>query len=162
MKEFQSAIGQLDASAAGDLLDGGTIEVLGESFSSEEIQVLRQAKPGSSVVSDRYISIELDCELTPALIEEGYAREIVNRVQQARKEQGLQVSDRILLQLRGDTGLLAAAQNHRDYVSGEVLAVELNATANNVVANDEASWVSVSIDDKALELQFWKSDAAAD
>jgi len=162
MKEFQAAIGQLDAAAAAALLDGGSIEVLGESFNGDEIQVLRQAKAGSSVVSDRYISIDLDCALTPALVAEGYAREIVNRVQQARKEQGLQVADRIALQLRGDEQLLAAAHAHHDYLCGEVLAVELNASPGTWVDQKGVEWQSASVDGKSLELQFWPCVADKD
>ena len=164
MKEFQAAIGQLDAGAAAVLLEGGTVELLGERFNNEEIQVLRQARAGSSVLSDRYISIELDCELTPQLVEEGYAREIVNRVQQARKEQGLAVADRIHLQLRGDAQLLAAAQANAEYICGEVLALEMELLAPTqedgvAVADEAAAWSNATIDNKPLELRFWKVEA---
>ena len=125
MKEFQKEINSLDSSNALALLDGGTVTVLGEEFDGEEIAVQRQAKKGSNALSDRYVSIDLDCELTPALIAEGYAREVVNRVQQARKDQGFDVSDRIELRLTGDETLLDAVRAHVDYVQKEVLAVQI-------------------------------------
>ena len=53
---------------------------------------------------------------------EGLAREIVHAVQNARKEAGLQVTDRIELVLGGEQELLAAAREHQPYLSGEVLA----------------------------------------
>ena len=143
MKEFQQAINALDEASALTLLDGGTITVLGETFNAEEISVQRQAKHGSNAVSDRFVSIELDCELTPALVQEGYAREIVNRVQQARKDAGFAVSDRIELTLAGDAELLEAASTHRDYLMGEVLASDLG--------NGEGS-VEATIDGRALQI----------
>ena len=149
MKEFQKAIAQLDEAAALKLLDGESVTVLGEQFGPEEINVQRQAKAGSEAVSDRYVSIELDCELTPELIQEGYARELVNRVQQARKDQGFDVSDRIELVLAGDSVLLAAAETHKDYLQREVLAVSLTTAA----AADHA----VTIDGKALTLSLSKA-----
>ena len=126
MKAFTRAIGELDAGSAATLLAGGEVTIDGESFTGDEIQVLRQAKEGSGAVSDQYISIALDCEVTPALKEEGYAREIVNRVQQARKDSGFEVTNRIELHLGGDPVLLAAAETHRDYIMGEVLALQLD------------------------------------
>jgi len=125
MKEFQKEINALDSSNALVLLDGGKVTVLGEEFGSEEIAVQRQAKEGSNALSDRYVSIDLDCELTPELIAEGYAREVVNRVQQARKDQGFDVSDRIELRITGDGQLLDAVRAHVDYLQKEVLAVQI-------------------------------------
>ncbi|GIS19567.1 MAG: hypothetical protein CM15mP120_14830 [Pseudomonadota bacterium] len=46
-------------------------------------------------MSNRQIAVDLDCQLTPELIRGGYAREVVNRIQRARKDQGFDVSDRI-------------------------------------------------------------------
>ena len=153
MKEFQKEISALDSSAALALLDGGTVTVLGEEFSATEIAVQRQARKGSNAVSDRYVSIDLDCELTPALVAEGYAREVVNRVQQARKEQGFDVADRIVLSLSGDEELLEAVRAHVDYLQGEVLATQVEfgaaATATNAIV--------ASVDGKALELDLVKA-----
>ena len=56
---------------------------------------------------------------------EGYAREVVNRVQQARKDQGFDVSDRIDLHVSGDEELLDAIRAHASYLQKEVLAVNL-------------------------------------
>lgn len=149
MKEFQKEILALDSSAALALLDGGTVTVLGEEFGAHEIAVQRQARKGSNAVSDRYVSIDMNCELTPELVAEGYAREVVNRVQQARKDQGLDVSDRIALQLGGDAQLLAAVQTHIGYVQGEVLAVSVEPTAQD--------GLSASVDGKDLLMVIKKA-----
>jgi len=69
------------------------------------------------------IGLDLDCELTPELIRGGYAREMVNRIQRARKDQGFDVSDRIEVVFSAQGELDVAADEHRDYIMGEVLAV---------------------------------------
>ncbi len=67
------------------------------------------------------LALELDDELR----REGLAREIVHAVQNARKEAGLEITDRIELVLGGDDELLAAARAHEGYVGGETLATTL-------------------------------------
>jgi isoleucyl-tRNA synthetase len=66
--------------------------------------------------------VVLDTEVTPALAAEGLARDVVRAVQQARREAGLDVSDRIALVLGGDEDVRAALEQHRDLVAREVLA----------------------------------------
>ncbi|HWI66412.1 MAG TPA: isoleucine--tRNA ligase [Symbiobacteriaceae bacterium] len=67
----------------------------------------------------------VDPVLTPDLLREGLAREVVNRLQRYRKELGLAVEDRVTLRLDGSPELLAALAEHREYVAGEVQAVAL-------------------------------------
>jgi isoleucyl-tRNA synthetase len=64
-------------------------------------------------------------ELDEELRREGLAREVVHAIQNARKQAGLAVSDRIALRLAGDEALLEAARAHQDYVAGEVLATSV-------------------------------------
>ena len=61
----------------------------------------------------------------PALAEEGLARDVVRPVQQARRDAGLVVTDRIRLRLDGDPGVLDAVRAHEAHVAGQVLAVEI-------------------------------------
>ncbi len=84
-----------------------------------------RAPEGYSVEREGAHAVALDLAIDDELREEGYAREIVHAVQNARKSAGLQVEDRIELSLRGDLELLRAAETHRDYIAGETLAVEL-------------------------------------
>ncbi|NKC01403.1 MAG: isoleucine--tRNA ligase [Pseudomonadales bacterium] len=127
MKRFQKAIATLDADAIAQLQAEGEIELEGEKFSSEEIEVLQRAREGTDTVSNSRIAVDLDCQLTPELIRGGYAREMVNRIQRARKEDGLDVSDRIHVVYAADGDLSAAAEEHSTYISGEVLALEWQA-----------------------------------
>ncbi|MGD8830029.1 MAG: isoleucine--tRNA ligase [Pseudomonadales bacterium] len=123
MKAFQALIGSLDAEQIATLQRTGTIELDGETFDTGEIQVLQQPRPGTSTVSNRFISVDLDCTLDEELIRGGYAREIVNRIQQRRKEMGLKVADRITVVYEGDPELVQAAKDHREYTAGATLAL---------------------------------------
>ena len=67
------------------------------------------------------LALELDDELR----REGLAREIVHAVQNARRQAGLDVSDRIVLALAGDAALLEAAREHEEYLAGETLATSV-------------------------------------
>ncbi len=69
--------------------------------------------------------VVLDTIVTPELEAEGLARDVVRAVQQARKDAGLDVSDRIRLEIEGDGIAVLAMREHRDLIAGETLAVEL-------------------------------------
>jgi isoleucyl-tRNA synthetase len=126
MKAFAARIRNLDAEAIAELHANGSIDLDGEPFDTDEIEVLQQPRPGTDVVSNSRISVALDCELTAELIEGGRAREIVNRIQRARKDMDLHVADRIVVRCDGDEGLLSAVANHRDYIMRETLATTLD------------------------------------
>ncbi|MGY5763908.1 isoleucine--tRNA ligase [Brachybacterium sp. DNPG3] len=73
--------------------------------------------------------VVLDTRVTPELEAEGAARDVVRAIQAARREAGLDISDRILLTVDGDEAVTAAVAAHRDLVAGEVLAVGLEVPA---------------------------------
>jgi len=127
MKEFGAKIAQLDRDRLDALQESGSIEIDGETFGLDEIQVLREPKPGTHTLSNRFISIDLDCTLDDDLIAEGMAREAVNRIQRTRKEMNLNVADRIAVVFDGESAVRAAVARYRDYVAGEVLATRFDA-----------------------------------
>ncbi|MEY5017764.1 MAG: hypothetical protein RL431_813 [Actinomycetota bacterium] len=69
--------------------------------------------------------VVLDTVVSPELAAEGLARDVIRAVQQARKDAGLDVSDRIRLQIQGDAVAVAALREHQGLVTGETLSVEL-------------------------------------
>ena len=121
MREFQPLIETLSSAGIDSLQADGAIELKGERFGPDEIRVLQRARPGTGAVSNRFIGVALDCTLDDSLVRGGYGREIVNRVQRARKDKGLNVTDRIVVRFDGDGELLAAAGEHRDYIMQETL-----------------------------------------
>ena len=124
MKQYQGLIESMTPDDISNFHDENEITLDGERFSAEEIQVFREAKSGTNVITDRLISIDLVCELNDELVVEGYAREAVNRIQRARREAGLEISDRIRLVYSGDERVLEALSTHAEYVAGETLATE--------------------------------------
>ncbi|MEE1651772.1 isoleucine--tRNA ligase [Brachybacterium sp. J144] len=76
--------------------------------------------------------LALDTRVTPELEAEGTARDVIRAIQQARREAGLEVSDRIVLTLAGDPTVVEAVGAHRDLVAGEVLAVSVEIGAEPV------------------------------
>ena len=91
----------------------------------DDVQLVLQPLDGYQVERSGTHAVALNLELDDELRRERLAREIVHAVQNARKEAGLNVEDRIALALGGDAALLEAVRAHEDYVTGETLAVEL-------------------------------------
>jgi isoleucyl-tRNA synthetase len=79
-------------------------------------------------------AVALELEIDNELQVEGWAREIVHAVQAARRDAGLEVSDRITLTLDGDADLVDAARAHQDYIAGETLATEVSYESLNGAA----------------------------
>jgi len=80
--------------------------------------------------------VALDIELDDALKQEGIARELVNRIQNTRKDQGFEVIDRITVTLHPDEQLILAVENNADYIKAETLA-------NNILFGDsvKSDWL---------------------
>jgi isoleucyl-tRNA synthetase len=134
MKSFGKQIGQLADEQIAQLQSEGslTLSVDGESetCTSEEIEIKQQAKSGTNTVSNSRISVDLDCELTPELIRSGYGREVVNRIQRERKERGYSVTDRIRVTYYAQGELAQAIDEHREYIMGETLSLQMEAATS--------------------------------
>jgi isoleucyl-tRNA synthetase len=102
------------------LVDGDEVEVL-----PDEVIVSERPREGWSVVNEQGETVALDLELTPALVRAGLAREAVRLVQEARKNSGFEVSDRIALRWAASGETAEALREHADLVADEVLAVEM-------------------------------------
>ena len=127
MRDYQKKIGAMTFEEISSFQQSGEIRIEEEVFSLEEIEIFQKPKEGTATISNSFIAIELDCELTPELIRGGYAREVVNRIQRARKEQGFKVSDRVdvIYEAQGELG--EAMFEMADYIAGEVLALDFKA-----------------------------------
>jgi isoleucyl-tRNA synthetase len=111
----------LEESGAIELEAGG--ETLRLERSDLEVRLIE--KEGLATAGDRELLVALDTALTPELEAEGLAREVVNRIQSARKEADLDYADRIRVRYRAGEELEAAIETHRGWIAGETLAVEL-------------------------------------
>ena len=100
-------------------------------LTTEDIDVHTQDMPGMLVASEHGVTVALDITITEDLKLEGIARELVNRIQNIRKESGFEVTDRINITLQDQPDLHRAADSYGQYVKDEVLADEI-AFANDV------------------------------
>jgi isoleucyl-tRNA synthetase len=100
----------------------------------DDLQLALKPLEGYRLEREGSHAVALELELDDALRREGLAREVVHAVQNARKAAGLEVEDRITLQLSGDDELLAAAREHESYVAGETLATEVGYGASDGAA----------------------------
>jgi len=100
------------------------LSVNGDTFqlSLEDFEINTEDIPGWQVASDGQITVALDVTLTEELLAEGMARELVNRIQNLRKEQGFEVTDRIAVRLEAKEAVRQAARQFGDYIRREVLA----------------------------------------
>jgi isoleucyl-tRNA synthetase len=93
-------------------------------FEGDDVLIETSSAEGYACAEDAGYLTALDTSLTDELIDEGVAREIVRSVQDARKQAGLEVSDRIVLGVSGSAGVEKALLAHRDYLMSETLATE--------------------------------------
>jgi isoleucyl-tRNA synthetase len=91
-----------------------------------DVEVISEDIKGWLVASENNITVALDVQLNNVLINEGIARELVNRVQNHRKEMGFLVTDKIILNIQKDNILEKAIFENREYIMNETLSVKLN------------------------------------
>jgi isoleucyl-tRNA synthetase len=149
MPQVAAAVEALDPVHVAKVMgDGGEIgiNVDGDehALGPDEVTLALQPLEGYEVEAEAGHAVALQLELDDDLRREGLAREIVHAVQNARKAAGLDISDRIELNLGGDDDLLTAAREHEPYIAGEVLATS--------VAYDAAGGAEAKIDGHALRI----------
>jgi isoleucyl-tRNA synthetase len=114
----------------------------------EDVSIAAQSIEGWLVESEDGFTVALDVTLTPQLIDEGLAREFVNRVQNMRKDAGFSVTDRIRVGFRGPDRIASAILGKADYIKSEVLAVQIQPAADGV-GDHSAKW---DIDGESCEI----------
>lgn len=90
-----------------------------------DVEIITQDIPGWVVANEDDLTVALDTTITDALRKEGISRELVNRIQNIRKEQGFDVTDNIIVEIEKCDLLCEAAKSFHDYIAGETLTKEL-------------------------------------
>ena len=138
----QTQISQLEKDGSLNLdVEGTSIPLL-----LSEVEIIAEDIPGWSVAVKNALTVALDITLSPALLKEGNARELVNRVQNIRKEANFELTDKILLRIVDNTDLKDAINEFSDYICREILALEIDW----VPALEEG--VDVEINDQKLRI----------
>ncbi|HEX3074084.1 MAG TPA: isoleucine--tRNA ligase [Ignavibacteriales bacterium] len=114
-------------------VDGAEVEV-----KREDVEIISDEIAGWVVETEAGITVALDKELTPDLVDEGLAREFVNRIQNMRKDAGFDVVDRINISFTSDKKFADAVMKFKDYIASEVLADNINS--DNMKNGFEQEW----------------------
>ncbi len=132
LNDIRAALSSLNGTAAKDELDStgkltlnlpsGTVEL-----TAEDLLIETSQKEGFYTVSDKGVIVSIDTVLTPELIAEGVARELISKIQTMRKEAGFNVTDHITVKLAGEEKILDIAQKMCDDITKDTLADSLSA-----------------------------------
>ncbi len=144
-KELGKKLGPLMKEAAASIASFGMEEIkhlettgkYGMNLSGREVEILltdveitSEDMPGWHLMSDGKLTVALDTTVTKELEEEGIARELVNRIQNLRKEKNYEVTDKIILQIKRNIALENAINNNFDYICSEILATSFEMVDN--------------------------------
>ena len=150
MPQAAAAIEALDPAAAADAIEGDrkigiNVDATEHELQPDDVSLVMRPLDGYRVEAEAGRAVALSLELDDELRREGLAREIVHAVQNARRDAGLEVTDRIELVLGGDPDLLEAARAHEPYVAGETLAT-------TVSYDGEAAGAATEIEGRGLRI----------
>ena len=138
MKGIAAAMGNLSQEEISQLQTTGSyeLEVEGQKAVVEatDVEIISEDIPGWLVSNEGNLTVALDVELTDELLNEGMARELINRIQNIRKEIGLEITDRINVALSPDSKVEAALAGFADYIKAQVLADNVCIADNDGIA----------------------------
>ena len=147
MKVLAGQVAQFGQSEIQTLESEGSIalDLNGEAFVliKEDVEISTKDIPGWSVASEGAVTVALDITISEELRSEGIARELVNRIQNMRKESGLDVTDKIILMVEKQAEVTRAVESNKNYICDETLASELSL--QEAITNDKA--INVEVED---------------
>ena len=129
MKAMAAAIAQLDQDQIARFEADGQFLLNDYMLIGEDVEITTEDMPGWLVMNEGQLTIALDIELTDELREEGVARELINRIQNLRKNSGLDITDRIAVTLGMHPMVQPVIDHFSDYIASQVLATELSCQA---------------------------------
>ena len=145
----QEQIAEIEANAETTLDLGGTQVVV----TAADFEITSEDMPGWLVASEGKLSVALDITITEELKREGVARELVNRIQNIRKESGFEVTDKISVEIESNDLTAPAVESFAQYIAQQTLAVDVKAVA----APAGAFVVDSDIDEVALKIAVTKA-----
>ena len=138
---IQKHLAALDGNAAMDELnaDGALkfdVDGVAVELTKDDLLIDMAQKEGYVSQEDNRMTVVLDTNLTPELVEEGFVYEIISKIQTMRKESGFEVTDHIRVSINGNDKLSEIAQKNKEAISGKVLADELTSCAEYGVSKE--------------------------
>ena len=130
MKQASAVIAALSQNQISELERNGSLSIQVEESAItlliNEVDIIAEDIPGWSVAVKGNLTVALDISLSEALLKEGNARELINRVQNIRKEANFELTDKILLQIVDNTNLKDAVNEFSEYICREILATQID------------------------------------
>ncbi len=121
---------------------------------AEDVEIATEDMPGWLVMNEGQLTIALDIELTDQLIEEGIARELINRIQNLRKSSGLEITDRIIIELQDRPEIHNAVLHFNDYIASQVLATDLKLATSDL---EQSGLSTIEMDNYSLIINIKKA-----
>jgi isoleucyl-tRNA synthetase len=152
MKVVSAAILALTSSEIDHLEKEGAIQLahLPYTITTTEVEIVAEDLEGWQVANLGKLTVALDVHLTEALILEGVARELINRIQNLRKESGLEVTDRISVSIQDHEMIRSAVETNNAYIKAEILADDIQLVENNIDGDE------IEINDQKLTIRIVK------
>lgn len=154
MKEVTAVIQSMSPSEIQSLEKSGKLSKSGFDLALDDVLISSEDIPGWSVASDGAITVALDIQVTDVLKQEGIARDFVNRVQNLRKDLGLDVMDKITIDLQergASEDAVRAVRSFSTYITQETQAVSLN------IRDEVKGAAEVDMDDFSLHIKVAKA-----
>ena len=153
MKEIAAAIAALTQDRIADIETRGQIVLPLPSGEVEvelaDVEIATEDMPGWLVANEGNLTVALDIEVTDELRQEGIARELVNRIQNLRKSNGYEITDKIAVTIESNDEVNTAVANFKDYIAAQVLAQSLivaDKVENPIALDFEDFVVNISIE----------------
>lgn len=153
MKEIAAAIAALTQDRIADIETRGQIVLPLPSGEVEvelaDVEIATEDMPGWLVANEGNLTVALDIEVTDELRQEGIARELVNRIQNLRKSNGYEITDKIAVTIESNNEVNTAVANFKDYITAQVLAQSLivaDKVENPIALDFEDFVVNISIE----------------
>jgi isoleucyl-tRNA synthetase len=91
-------------------------------ISAEDVEIITEDMPGWLVANEGKLTVALDITVTDALVREGIARELVNRIQNIRKSNGFEITDKIIVEIESREEIAEAVNEYSNYIATQTLA----------------------------------------
>lgn len=130
LKAVSQELQQLSSSQIEELEKNGTITLSGYELNLDDVEIRTQDITGWLVANDGKLTVALDITITPELKSEGIARELINKIQNLRKENGLEVTDKISLEIQANEEIEKSVNENMEYICSETLTQKLTFVSN--------------------------------
>jgi isoleucyl-tRNA synthetase len=158
MKKAAELIARLSPSDVEKLTSSGTFELkingLSIELSTDDVEIIHKEIGDWIVAQENGVTVAIDTEITQELRSQGYAREVINRIQSLRKSLDLNLTDRISVFMEGSTNIIEAVSDNLALIQNETLSTQLhleksktNGAVEHFTINDETISISIELDE---------------